>query len=150
MTSSIFIAKELNNIQNSANSIKEFWLNYFDIKPISEELPIKHIDYPFWEDRGQTQIDTTIYRAVVTDIDNSNVIVNIENPFADQSECYVLERTLFDFDVKINDWIEVIIENIPGQSCIKTRKYVKSLYYKNKENQVISNILKNIDEEDDF
>ena len=101
MTSSIFIAKELNNIQNSANSIKEFWLNYFDIKPISEELPIKHIDYPFWEDRGQTQIDTTIYRAVVTDIDNSNVIVNIENPFADQSECYVLERTLFDFDVKI-------------------------------------------------
>ena len=96
------------------------------------------------------QIDTTIYRAVVTDIDNINVIVNIENPFADQSECYVLERTLFDFDVKINDWIEVIIENIPGQSCIKTRKYIKSLYYKDKENQVISNILKNIDEEDDF
>ena len=144
------LAKELNNKQSIASGVKSFWADYFNLEKDINIIPMRFVDYPFWEEKGQQQLETNIYRAVVTDIDNSYVTVSIENVNDYQAECYILERKLFDFSVKVEDIVELVVENMPGQSCIKTRKYIKNQYYKDKEDNIISKILKNIDEEDDF
>jgi len=147
---SVLLTEKLNGKQDVANNVKSFWSDYFGILPCKQIFLTEEINYPFWESRNQLQTDSCTYYGVITAIDNNFVTINIENPYSDQSECYMLERKLFDFCINVEDMVEIIVENIPGQSCIKTRKYIKNQYYRDKENYIIDKIVRNANEEDDF
>lgn len=147
---STLLTEKLNNKQDIASNVKSFWNNYFGTPTCRQIFLTEEINYPFWENKNQFQTDFCAYHGVITAIDSNFVTVNIENPYSDQSECYILERKLFDFCINIEDMVEIIVENIPGQTCIKTHKYIKNQYYSDKENCIISKIIRNINEEDDF
>ena len=144
----MLLAKELDNKQTAANEMISFWSSYLKVKP-ANVFKIKNVVYPFWESRKE-QVETNIYNSVITDIENKQVTVEIENPYTGDSECYVLEQDLFDFSINIGDIVELIIEKTLGNFSIKTRKYIKTQYYKEKEDAIKKKILKNIDEEDDI
>ena len=145
---SVLITKELDNRQNTANNMIAFWSSCIKAKPINV-FKIKKTVYPFWESRKE-QVETNIYHPVITDITNEQVTVEVENIYTGDSECYVLEKDLFDFSINIGDMVELIVEKTPGNFSIKAKKYIKTQYYKEKEDTVIKRILKNIDEEDDI
>lgn len=143
------LLKQLDDKELAAKYVKNLWFNCSKIKQSSTIQRTKR-DYAFWENRKNSEIESITYVAVVTDINNSNVTICIENTKEDQPECYVLNRKLFDFNISVEDFVRITIINEPGLFCIKPQEYIKSQYYKDKENNIIQKILDSDDYEDDF